>query len=443
MEPAASNETIRAELTRIYRAAIDAADPARLVGRALDGALDGAEAIPSIVGAARRVFLLAIGKASLAMAAEIERRLGAKLTAGLVVAPEANRASRALSRCEIVAGGHPLPDANSEAAASRALAMLAHLSSDDLVIAALSGGASAMFAAPAEGITLADKIAVTTALLRSAATIREINIVRKHLSRVKGGRLVQAACGARVLGLVLSDVPGNDLATIASGLTAPDPATFADAIGVLKRHAIWGRAPEPVRDYLERGNAGEARDTLKSADPAVKLVTNFIIGDNRTAADGAALAASRAGYLVERWPDLAGEADDAGRALAQRLCATAGERVCAIAGGELVVTVRGGGRGGRAQQCALALAIELARSAQQRNIAALVAGTDGIDGPTDAAGAFAFPDTVARGAAAGASAETSLARNDAYGFFEAAGGLFVTGPTGTNVADLFVALANF
>ena len=443
MEPGNLDDAVRAELARLYRAAVDAADPARLVGLALDGALEGAGAIPSIVAAAPRVFVLAIGKASLAMAAEIEHRLGAKLAEGLVVAPAASAKAGALSRCEIVAGGHPLPDSNSEAAASKALELLAHVSTGDLVIAALSGGASAMFAAPAGGLTLADKVAVTAALLRSAATIRELNIVRKHLSRVKGGRLVQAARGARVVGLVLSDVPGNDLAAIASGLTAPDPTTFADAIGVMKRRAVWGRAPERVRDYLERGNAGQERDTLKGGDPALARVTSFIIGDNRTALEGAASAAMRAGYRVERWRDLAGEADDVGRALAEHLSAIRDERVCVITGGEPVVTLRGGGLGGRAQQCALALAIELARMGERRSIAALVAGTDGIDGPTDAAGAFAFPDTVARGAAAGMRADTSLGRNDAYSFFKAVGGLFVTGPTGTNVADLSIALVNF
>jgi glycerate-2-kinase len=420
---------IRRELERIYRAAVDAVDPARLTARALDGvSLD-----------ASRVYVLAVGKASVAMASVLATRLGDRLAAATVVALPGTHSSLVSDpRIALCESSHPLPSEKSEDAARTALAMLSAARPDDLVIVALSGGASAMFAMPPDGVPLADKIALTQALLRSGASIRELNTVRKHLSAIKGGQLLRAANGARVLGLILSDVPGDDLATIGSGLTAPDPMTFSDAISVLKRRQLWGRAPESIRDHLERGNAGQVAETPKSDDPMFEKVTNVIIGGNQTALDAAEDAARDFGYSVDRSQELRGEANDLGRTLATHLTAIAGDRICVIAGGEPVVTVRGSGKGGRAQQAALALAMELSRVASNRRIAALFAGTDGIDGPTDAAGAFAFPDSVARAQAAGISPETALSRNDAYNLFKSIGDLFVPGTTGTNVADIFI-----
>ena len=376
------------------------------------------------------------------MASVLAMRLSDRLVAATVVAlPGVPRFDDArITPCE---SSHPLPSEKSEAAAKAALAMLASARPDDLVIVALSGGASAMFALPADGVPLADKIALTQSLLRSGASIRELNTVRKHLSKVKGGQLVRAANGTRVLSLILSDVPGDDLATIGSGLTAPDPTTYADAIAVLKRRGLWGRAPETIRDHLERGNAGEIAETPKSDDPIFGCVTNVIIGSNRLALDAAEAAARAYGYSVDRSQELRGEANDLGRVLATHLMSIDDERVCVIAGGEPNVTVRGNGKGGRAQQTALAMAMELARSGGKGRIAALVAGTDGIDGPTDAAGAFAFPDTVARAQAAGLSAQTALDRNDAYNLFHRIDDLFMPGATGTNVADICIALVNY
>ncbi len=440
-----SRESIaRVDLAKIYRAAVKAVNPARLVARALDGAADAS--IPHLIESAPRIFLLAIGKASAAMALEIERRIGVKIVEALAVTPNSSgpdRVENPSSRLQFVTGAHPLPDESSMAAARAVLAMLRHVAADDLLIVALSGGASSMCVMPPAGIALDDKIAVVQALLTSGAPIRELNTVRKHLSALKGGRLVGLCNDARVLGLILSDVPGNDVATIGSGLTAVDWSTFADAISVLKRRALWGRAPESVRDYLERAVAGEVEETLKSGDPACARVTNLIIGDNALALEGAEQAALALGYRVHRGQELQREANEVGRQLAEYLSAIRDDRVCVVAGGEPVVTVRGGGRGGRAQQCALAMSIELARVARERRIAALFAGTDGIDGPTDAAGAFASPSAVERGERAGASASVSLARNDAYNFFKASGDLFVTGPSGTNVSDVFVGLVNY
>jgi len=471
-----SERAARADLETIYRAAVAAVDPARLVGRAMDGCCHGAEQVPDLIAGASRVFMLAVGKAAAGMAREIERRIGDKLADAIAVVPKASAATteralmlknaatteRALilknaatreqalvpkkilkKKVRVLASGHPVPDESSEAAAHAACEMLHGAAAADLVIVALSGGASAMLTRPAEGIALADKIAINQALLKAGASIRELNIVRKHLSAVKGGRLIRHCGGARVLGLILSDVPGNDLATIGSGLTAGDWSSAGDAVAVMKRRNVWGHAPESIRGYLERAVAGETDATVKSNDPILERVTNVIVGDGDVALEGAERAAGALGYHPDRWIEMRGEANDVGHAIAKRLCEVTHERVCAVAGGEPVVTVRGGGRGGRAQQCALAAAIELSEIGSGRRVTALFAGTDGIDGPTDAAGAFASPGTVADGDRAGVSARTALIRNDSYNFFKAAGGLFVTGPTGTNVSDIFVGLANY
>jgi glycerate 2-kinase len=438
------NDRARADLERIYRAAVAAADPTHLTQRALDGSLAEAPDIPEAIRSSARVFVLAVGKAAPAMAAVLSASIGTRMAAATVIAlPGSYAAISSDQRIRICESSHPLPSERSQAAAQAALAMLADAGDGDLVIVALSGGASAMFAMPPAGVPLADKIALTQGLLRAGASIREVNTVRKHLSLVKGGQLARAANGASVLALILSDVPGNDLGTIGSGPTAPDVTTYADAIGVLKRRGLWGRAPETIRSHLERGNAGEIADTPRSDDPIFAHVRNVMVGDNSTALAGAEAAARDLGYTIERSRGLSGEADDLGRALAAKLITTQGRRACVLAGGEPVVTVRGRGKGGRAQQAALAAAIELSHAGAGRRIAALFAGTDGIDGPTDAAGAFAFPDTVARARASGADAEIALARNDAYNFFARVDGLFRPGPTGTNVADLFVGLVNY
>ena len=392
--------------------------------------------------------MLAVGKAALAMACEIERRIGDKLADAIAVIPKVQQTAGPPvllpgSRLRVLAAGHPVPDESSAAAVNAACQMLQRAAPDDLVIVALSGGASAMFTLPAGAISLADKIAVNQAMLKAGASIRELNVVRKHLSAVKGGRLIRHCGGARVLALILSDVPGNDLATIGSGLTAGDWSSAADAVAVLKRRNVWGRAPEPIRDYLERAMAGETDATVNSNDPILERVTNVIVGDGPLALEGAERAAAALGYQPARCDELRGEANDVGRAIARYLCDVTRERVCVLGCGEPVVTVRGGGRGGRAQQCALAAAIELSSVGPDRRIMALFAGTDGIDGPTDATGAFASPGTVADGDRAGVSAETALTRNDSYNFFKATGGLFVTGPTGTNVSDIFAALVNY
>lgn len=436
----------RADLLAIFRAALSTVEPAGLVRQALAGTLAGCETVPPILAGASRVFVLAVGKAALAMGAAAVAELRPRVVGAVAVAPASVVAERAIAASEpmrIVAGGHPLPDQSSVEAAQAAISMLEQAGGNDLVLVLISGGASAMLVAPAAGISLADKVAVTQALLRARASIKEINAVRKHISAIKGGRLLSCCGGAAVLGLILSDVRGNDLAVIGSGLTAPDPTTFQEARGVLIRHRLWGRAPEPVRSYLEAGQAGEIAESPKHGDAILARTTNLIIGDNARALAGAEREALARRYRVERRREFYGEASEVGRQLAGELCAISKPRSCLIAGGEPVVNVVGKGRGGRAQEMALAAALEIERLAPERRVAMICAGSDGIDGPTDAAGGFADPQTAARARAGGFDPQAELARNNSYPVLQAAGDLLLTGPTGTNVADIFIGLVNF
>jgi hydroxypyruvate reductase len=443
------NSRSRRDLTKFFAAAVSAVLPACLIGRAFAGEIDGARDLPSRLADASRIYLLAAGKAAVGMTLEISARIESRLEQGLAIIPASAAcgpqcdALSASGRVRVAKAAHPVPDISSEQAGVQALEFARRAGPDDLLIFALSGGASSLMVAPAAPVTLADKSAINGALLRSGASIREVNIVRRHLSDVKGGGLLRACGGARVVSLILSDVARNDLATIGSGPTAPDPTSFADAVAVLKRRKLWGRAPEAIRERLERGAAGEVPETVKPGDPILAGVENVIVGDNGTAIEGAAREAAAAGYRVDRWREMQGEAADIGRALAAHLSAISAERVCVVAGGEPVVTLRGSGRGGRAQQAALAMALELGRLDCKRRVSALFAGTDGIDGPTDAAGAFVSPRTLERAGEARLDPDAALARNDAYPFFAGLGDLLVTGPTGTNVSDIFIGLVNY
>jgi glycerate-2-kinase len=299
----------------------------------------------------------------------------------------------------------------------------------------LSGGASSLLACPAGELTLEDLAATTRALLEAGAEIEQLNAVRKHLSAMAGGRLAQRTAARRVEVLAISDVPGDRLDVIGSGPFAADPTTYADALAVLAERGVLERVPARVRAHLEAGARGELDETPKPGDPALSRVHTTLLATNRDAVEVARDAAQRRGLGVRVVSNpLAGEAREAGRwlvALARR--ARASQPLCLVAGGETAVTVRGRGRGGRNQELALAAALALDRGPAT---ALLAAGTDGSDGPTDAAGAFADEGTVERGRRAGVDALAALAENDSYGFFAAEGGLWVTGPTRTNVMDL-------
>jgi hydroxypyruvate reductase len=329
-----------------------------------------------------------------------------------------------LARIELREAGHPLPDERGVAGAKRIAEIAAHAGAGETLLCLISGGASALMPLPAEGITLGDKQATTALMLACGANIHELNCVRKHLSAIKGGHLAQLAAPARVVSLILSDVIGDNLDVIGSGPTVPDSSTADEARAILERYSLWDRAPVAVRERLASG-----AETPKSLEG----VENIIVGSNRLAAEAAMAKARELGYEPRLLSTaLDGEAREVGRRIAR-------ETGCVVAGGETTVTLRGKGKGGRNQELALAAAIELAGAGEQAVV--LSAGTDGTDGPTDAAGAIAANDTVERAKKLGLVAEAHLEENNSYPFFAALGDLVVTGPTGTNVMDLIVRLS--
>lgn len=405
-------------LRRLFDAAVAAALPAGIVARHLPERPGG------------RTIVLGAGKASAAMAAAVEAAWDGPLE-GLVV----TRYGHAVpcERIEIVEAAHPVPDEAGRAAAARMLDMARGAGPDDLVLCLISGGGSALLTLPAEGIPFADMQAVNTALLKSGADIAQMNTVRRHLSAVTGGRLAAAAYPARVVSLIISDVPGDDPAAIASGPTVADPTTFADAAAVLARYGI--DAPASVKAHL----AAARDETPKPGDPRLATADTLMIATPQMSLDAAAAVARAAGIAPLILGDaLEGEASEVGKVLAgiARAAATTGHPAPApcvlLSGGETTVTVRGPGRGGRNVEFLLALALALNGAP---GISALAADTDGIDGGGPAAGALVGPDTLARARALGLDPRAMLAANDAHPLFEALGDTVVTGPTLTNVND--------
>jgi hydroxypyruvate reductase len=391
-----------------------------------------------------RLVVLAAGKAAPAMAAAAEEVLGRRISDGLVVS---NAPGPALGRTRLLLTGHPLPDTRGLEAAAAVEALVRGLRAEDIVVVLLSGGASALLPAPVAGVSLKDKADVTSRLMRAGAGIAELNTVRKHLSRLKGGGLARAAAPARVVALVLSDVVGDDLSTIASGPTVPDPTTHADALRVLDDRGLRAGIAASARRHLEAGARGQAPETPKPGDPVFRRVRTQLVGSNRLSVEAAAREARRQGLrplvLTTR---LEGEAREAARVLVAvlRECVESGRPaappVCLLAGGETTVTVRGDGRGGRNQELVVAASALLASFPVEAVVASLA--TDGIDGASEAAGGVADRTSVARADALGLAPPAAfLAASDSSGFLAPLGDLIVTGPTGTNVVDLAVLLA--
>jgi glycerate-2-kinase len=429
----AAAPSARAELEALFAAALRAVDPEAAVRRAV--AREGRELriLDEPVAPGVRLRVLAAGKAAAPMAAALEAAAGERIVAGLALVPDGY--GQALGRIELREASHPLPDARGEAAARAFLRIAGEGRPDEILVLLLSGGASALLPCPAPGLTLEDLVATTRLLLLSGAGIEELNTVRKHLGALAGGRLAVAARAARIFVLAISDVPGDRLEVIGSGPCAPDPTRFADALEALDRYALRARLPRAVRAHLEAGVRGEREETPKPGASALARVRSAVLASNATALAGVGEEARRRGLRPRLLPGfLRGEARVAGRRLAALAAAT--RRPAAtllVAGGETTVTVRGPGRGGRNMELALSAALALE---ERRDVALLAAGTDGADGPTDAAGAFVDGASVARGRALGLEARAALERNDSYGFFSREGGLVRTGPTRTNVMDL-------
>ena len=442
---------MREALERIYRAGLDPVRPDRLIrsgvsvtGQTLrvagwDGAVD--------LHGVRRIVVIGAGKASASMALALEELLGDRISGGTIATKAGH--GEPLTRIEVIESGHPVPDEASHRAARAIIRHCRDADADTLVIGLISGGGSALLAAPLETaggaahLGLDDKRKVTELLLACGATIQEMNCVRKHLSQVKGGRLAALIHPARSLNLILSDVVGDRLDTIASGLTAADATTYADALAITDRYGVTAALPGAARHVLEAGRDGRLPETPKPGAAELAGVHNVLLGSNL-----AALDAARREAQAQGWPTLAlssqivGEAREVakvylaiGSDIARHgVAATA--PCCVIGGGETTVTLRGDGSGGRSQEMALTFLTESAEHAERRRLHFLAASTDGTDGPTDATGAFADPTVYDAAQRLGLNPRQYLDRNDSYTFFDRVGGLLRTGPTRTNVGDL-------
>ena len=437
-------EPMRQQAEEIFRAALKAVDPIEAVLRyvkRVDGALQ--------VAGRRfefkdydRILVVGAGKAGAPMARALEDLLSDRISDGVIVVKEGH--GLPLKHVRTHEAGHPVPDQRGIRGAEDILSLVREAGERDLILCVISGGGSALLVAPAEGVTLADKQEVTRLLLACGADIHEINTVRKHLSRVKGGELARFAHPATVVTLILSDVIGDDLNVIGSGPTVPDPSTFADAQGVFKKYDIWQDVPISVKDRFLKGLRGDIQDTPKLDDNVFQRCYSELVGTNLQALIAASKEAERQGYqpLI-----LSSTVEGEAREVVKVLTAIAKEvrssgnpfppPACILCGGETTVTLQGDGKGGRNQEFALAAALIIEG---MENVVVLSGGTDGTDGPTDAAGGIADGTTVTRAKAKGLDPLDYLRRNDAYHILQALEDLVITGPTRTNVMDVYMVL---
>jgi glycerate 2-kinase len=440
---------LRDQARAIFQAALDAVEPHAAVLRSLARSnhrlriIAGKKVVKRFdLRKIRRIFLVGAGKAAAPMAEAIEQVLGDRLSSGIVVVKTGHGLD--LAKTIVLEASHPIPDEAGVKAARRIKALLATAQADDLVLSVISGGGSALLTWPADGLDLEAKQSVTQLLLGCGASIQEINAVRKHLSLVKGGQLAMAAAPAPVINLVLSDVVGDDLDTIASGPFVPDRSTFQDVAAIMLRYNLTQKIPVAVQRYIEWGLKGEVPETPKPEELEFRRVINLIVGSNYQALLAAAAAVKRMGYRPLILSSMiTGETREVVKVLAAvvKEVRASGHPVrppaCLISGGETTVTLKGGGRGGRNQEFALAGALELTGMSE---VLLFSAGTDGSDGETEAAGAMADGNTFARALEAGLSPLRHLESNDAYPFFTRLGDLVVTGPTRTNVMDIHLVL---
>lgn len=432
-------------LTDIFDAALAAANPYECVTRH----------IPRISrvfrdGGFSRLILVSFGKAAYLMAKAVSDQMPQALSHGIVITKYGHAQDAVLSPVvELFEAGHPVPDENGLLATGSVIDLLKSADENTLVLCLISGGGSALFVDPTPPVTLAEKQEVTTLLLKAGADIEELNAVRKHISLVKGGRLAELAYPAKIISLILSDVIGDRLDVIASGPTSPDDSTFERALEVIGTYGLRDRMPASVMNLLDAGAGGRLPETPKRGNPVFDHVENIIVGSNGKATEAARQKAVEMGFdTTILSSELQGEARVVGKELAAKAREVAREflvspssarPICLIGGGETTVTVSGSGKGGRNTELALAFALEMEGIP---GISFLSAGTDGTDGPTDAAGAFADGDTAGHARRGGHDPERYLADNDSYSFFREEGGLLITGPTGTNVMDIQIILIN-
>jgi glycerate-2-kinase len=368
--------------------------------------------------------------------------LGDHVDSGVLVAPENQKITGLDKRISVFRTGHPIPDQEGIRASRHVMSSIGRMRTRDLLLCLISGGASAMLPAPANGVTLDDKRIITQRLIRSRASIHEVNTVRRHLSELKGGRLIQRCRAGQIISLIISDVPGNFLPDIASGLTAPDPTTFRDAINVLKEFDLWDSAPGSVKNHLKAGSDGDIPETPKPGNEIFRKVHNVIVADNRTACEAVRKALNK-GHTPATV--LTSSVDMEARSLGRLLASIASDSEtfgqplkrpsALVLGGETTVDVKGTGKGGRNQELALAA---LAGIAGLTGVTIAAIGTDGIDGNSPAAGALIDGESMAHAARLGMHPRTFMARNDSYSFFRRLGDSIITGRTGTNVGDIYL-----
>jgi len=437
-------EKLRRDALVIFDAGLKAADPEMAIRRLVyrHGEMLDVAGHRYDLSSYRNIYVVGAGKASARMAQAIEALLEDKIAGGAVIVKYGYRVPT--KKVKILEAGHPVPDRTGLEATADVIGLVRGADQNDLILCLISGGGSALLSCPREGVSLEDKQETTDWLLKSGAKIEEINVVRKHISQVKGGGLARGAYPATVVSLIMSDVVDDPIETIASGPTAPDPSSYADCSRVLERYQLWERIPHGVREVVEKGLRGELAETPKQEDAIFLKVTNVVVGNNRLAMLGAKQKARALGYQsCILSGSIEGEARDAALlhvAVAKEILASGepiGRPACLVSGGETTVTVRGGGRGGRNQEFALAAAIEIDGSDE---IVVLSGGTDGIDGPTDAAGGIVDGTTIQRARDKGLDARAHLQENDSYPVLLATGDLLVTGPTFTNVMDLRLVL---
>ncbi len=446
------NLSSRKDATSIFQAGVAAADPSQAVknclfadGQQLEILLNLDDKSQKRIGKWSKIHLIAFGKAACAMAKAAQEVIPAHLLADSGIAVTNYENVTAINNVEVIGASHPLPDDAGFNAAKKCAERISSAQNDELVLVLVSGGGSALIPYPVDSITLQEKIATTDLLLACGATINQINCVRKHLSQLKGGGLARLAVPADLHAFILSDVLGDDLSVIASGPTVSDPSTYDEAIAVFTAKGIWDRVPANVQQHLQQGKLGNVPETPKPGDNAFKNTTHTLIGSNAISVNATLKAAQELGYEAQLYnTHLCGEARNEAEKwvrYAKHLIDNGIDKPLALlAGGETTVTLKGNGRGGRNQEMALAFAI----TAQQHGLSGywtfLSGGTDGRDGPTDAAGGIVDQDTIKRMIKAGIDPLAMLDNNDSYTALNSSQDLLVTGPTGTNVADLQVLL---